>query len=110
MSTQHCHTDRLPTVSASAVMRAGWINCPNCKKQHGLFYRRDSDEKRTLNYLCNKVKHYWYETFSDNTYERWRNVTRMGEVEFVDGLPIREDWTAKCKATFQKEHTDELLK
>lgn len=104
------HTDRLPDVPKTAINKAGWIACPYCKQHHGLFYRRHSNSKQTLHYLCNKVKHTWWEVLDGKDMQFHKHVTRMGDVEYVSGLPVHEDWTAKCKSNFQKEHTEDLLK
>lgn len=99
-------TDRLPDVKAAEIKALSYITCKLCQQRHGVFYKRHDENRRTLHYLCNKVKRYWME----DQHECFEYTTRLGNVEFVDGLPVQEDWTAKCKSTFQKKHTADLLK
>lgn len=44
-----------PLIPAKDIKPDGWVLCPNCKGKHALFYRRHSADKRTLNYLCDKI-------------------------------------------------------
>lgn len=98
----------LPFVPAKAVDRNGSIICPNCKERHGLFYRRHSAEKLTLNYFCDKVVRRGIHK-SNGGFDEARLYTLMGQCELVGGLPIKEEWTPKYRESFQKEHHDNLI-
>lgn len=98
----------LPFISAKQVNREGWITCPNCDERHALFYRRHSPEKRTLNFYCNKVVRRNVENRAGDL-DHARLFTVMGECEMVEGLPIKEDWTAKYRQQFQKERHTSLV-
>lgn len=97
-----------PFIEATAVNKEGWITCPNCKQRHGLFYRRHSDSKRTLNYLCDKILR--REIMKANgDMDRERLYTHMGQCEFVDGLSVKEEWTPKYRKEYEQEHHDKLI-
>lgn len=100
---------RLPLVPKNAIRGQSWITCPNCQEKHGLFYRRHDAKRRTLHYFCDKVERHTVKNRVDD-YDQVRFCTMMGQVEFVDNLPIREEWTVKCKQDFQETHTGDLLK
>lgn len=65
------------------------VICPTCGLPHGLFYIRSADDKRTLNYTCNKAQH---QVWKDG-YKILKRFTQCREVEFVDGLEVEERWT-----------------
>lgn len=98
----------LPYVPAKAVNRKGWIICPNCGERHGLFYRRSSPTERSLNYLCDSVVRGPIVN-SHGGVDEMRLYTMMGQVEFVDGLPIKEEWTQRYKKDFQNKAHASLL-
>lgn len=98
----------LSFVPAKAVNRKGWITCPNCGERHGLFYRRHSPKERTLNYLCDSVVRGPI-TNSHGGVDAMRLYTVMGQVAFVDGLPIKEEWTPKYKKEFQQKAHGSLI-
>lgn len=89
--------DPLPEVAASTIEDGNTIICPNCKQPHGVFYVRHDDKRRTLHYRCNRVKLRWVAAGEDE----WKHGTRIGRVEFVDDLAVREEWTARCRKLYQ---------
>lgn len=72
------------------------ITCPtdNCGREHGLYYIEDVDGKKTLNYLCDRVP-----TLVETKLKKETHLlTRVRQVEFVEGLPVRTEWKhAKVK-------------
>lgn len=100
------YTDSVRMVTRGEIQNGVVVTCPNCGAFHGLFYRKHSETNKTLHFYCDRVKRRWME----DQRESWDHTTKMCNVEFVDNLPIPENWTAKCKSTFQIEHTGDLLK
>lgn len=107
VSDQPKYKTRLRLVKANEVRGQSWITCPNCQEKHALFYKRHSATRRTLHFYCDKVERHKVETKA-GTMDDVRLSTLTGQVEFIDGLPIREEWTSKCKQDFQEKHIGEL--
>lgn len=100
----------LPFIPAKAVDLKGWIICLNCGERHGLFYRRHGPKRadRSLNYLCDSV----VRGPIVNSYggvDEMRLHTMTGQVAFVEGLPIKEEWTPKYKKEFQAKAHGSLI-
>lgn len=73
------------------IIRHTGIVCPTCGRLHALYYVRSADDKRTLNYTCNKGQHQVWE----GGRKILKTFTQSRPVEFVDGLEIEERWTKK---------------
>lgn len=77
------------------------IECPICHKEHALFYTIQAGGKKTLNYLCNSV----YKRGEDKYgMSRRYNATVKQTAEFVDGLPIREEWSPAYRKEWENKH------
>jgi hypothetical protein len=79
----------------------GTLDCPTCKRIHAAFYYTDNHGGRSLCYICDQVPHYNHNgNLQDKHGLSLDKVTRTERrtIEpFVDGLPLREEWSRGWK-------------
>jgi hypothetical protein len=82
------------------------ITCPNCKQEHGLFYVVHAKNRKTLNYICNRVVR---SGMSRARVPEPQLVTAVLTADFVADLPIPEQWSPKYAKAMQDKQQDQLV-
>lgn len=83
------------------------IICQNCKKEHGLFYYRNSQGKDELSYVCDRVQKKKHIKGTDE-WEYWTGKARMVK-EFIPDLDIPTQWSKQWAAKQETKQQSELI-
>lgn len=83
------------------------IICEVCKKEHGLFYYRNSKGQDELSYVCDRVQKKKHIKGTDE-WEYWTGKARVTAL-YVSGLDIPTQWSKQYAAKQEAKQQSELI-
>lgn len=84
------------------------VTCPDCKREHALFYYVDGAGQKTLRFLCDRHQRFQV-TNKLNELDAMRYGVQVHQVEFVPDLEIPTHWSAAWSKKQQDKQQKSLL-